>query len=182
MVVNRSLSRTLGLLVLFCLLAGSTGCTYLKHRAEDLVETFDVGLMVSGKPGLAVYGCGASIACLGFSNVDGWCLGMGGGQVGIIRHKNTCYGRMFYGYEDMVWGRGGSRRHYSHPQGLYSIAAESKLPPPAYFPACVHYVHVLFIGAVANARYAEMIDFILGFTGFDMAYDDGRKMGKWFWQ
>ena len=174
--------RQFAVLLLLVLMCASTGCSYITYRIEDFAEMFDVGLTFSPRPCLAVYANGASIVCLGFSRIDGTCLGMGGGQVGLIRHKNTCNGEGLWGHEDMVWGTGRSRRNYSQNQGFYGVFSSRRLPGPAYFPACVHYLHIGFMGAVLNARYAEILDFVLGFTTLDIACDDGRKKGKWFWQ
>jgi len=38
------------------------------------------------------------------------------------------------------------------------------------------------VGLVANGRYMEMLDFVLGWVGLDPACDDGKKLGKWPWQ
>ena len=174
--------RPLVLLLFLAFVSASTGCTYLKHRGEDFAEMFDIGLTLSGRPSLAVYACGASVVSLGFSRFDGVCLGMAGGQLGAIRHKNVCYGRGLLGREAMLWGEGRSKRQYSQNQGRFGVLGSGRLPGPAYCPACVHFLHIGFMGVVVNARYAEMLDFIIGFTTLDIACDDGRKVGKWFWQ
>jgi len=109
-------------------------------------------------------------------------LGMGGGQIGWIGHSNKCHGEVYTGAEQVVWNKGPRWRQYSHPMGLDSILGSPQYPPPAYFPACTHYLHLLFIGVVANAKYAEILDFILGFTTFDLACDDGHSQGRWFFQ
>lgn len=38
----------------------------------------------------------------------------------------------------------------------------------------MHYVHLGRVGLVANFRWGEMADFILGWTTLDIAHDDGR--------
>jgi hypothetical protein len=38
------------------------------------------------------------------------------------------------------------------------------------------------VGLVANAQFAQMADFMLGWFGIDFAGDDGRKFGLWPWQ
>ncbi len=35
---------------------------------------------------------------------------------------------------------------------------------------------------MANANWAQMLDFMAGFMGLDPAGDDGRKYGLWPWQ
>ena len=38
------------------------------------------------------------------------------------------------------------------------------------------------MGIIANAQFAQMADFALGWAGIDFAGDDGRKFGLWPWQ
>jgi len=38
------------------------------------------------------------------------------------------------------------------------------------------------VGIIANAQFAQMADFALGWAGIDFAGDDGRKFGLWPWQ
>jgi len=38
------------------------------------------------------------------------------------------------------------------------------------------------VGAVLNANYAQMLDFMLGFTTLDIARDDGREVALWPWE
>jgi len=180
--MERGLSLRRFALLLLAFTCALSGCTYIRHRTEDFAEMFDIGLTFTKKPSLAVYGCGASVVSLGFSNIDGVCLGMAGGQLGAIRHRNVCYGEGLWGREAMLWGGGRSARRYGQNQGLFGVLSSRRLPGPAYCPACVHFLHVGFMGVVLNARYAEMLDFILGLTTLDIACDDGRKTGKWFWQ
>lgn len=161
---------------------GGGGCTYVRHRAEDMVEMVDLGFSFSSEPQFSLYGSLASVACLGYSDFDGTVLGLGGGFVGKVGHANECAGLMWYGREKVTWKQSGRYHRYRHPQGLSAIMDSPRWPGPAYFPACVHYVHVGWMGVVANARYAEMLDFLLGFIFIDIARDDGRGKGRWFCQ
>jgi len=160
--------------------AGRTAGRYLKYRAEDCADTVDIGLTFTRKPRLAVYGCFASVWCLGYANLDARFLGVGGGWVGSVKLKANCRGMSYTGREQIIWSKNARWRHYSHPMGLDAVLAGTRIPPPAYFPACTHYIHVGPVGAVANLRYAEMLDLILGFTTFDLACDDGLERGDWF--
>ena len=38
------------------------------------------------------------------------------------------------------------------------------------------------MGGILNIRYLEIVDFLLGWTTFDLAGDDGHPYGKWPWQ
>ncbi len=183
---SRIRRRLVLLSLLLSLLFAGSGCSYLgkyiQYRAEDMVEMLDIGISFSGEGELSLYACFASLACLGYADMEGKVLGMAGGQLGLIDYRIRANGQMYYGAENVRWGSGGGMRHYKHVQGLYAVMAAPQLPDPAYFPACTHYLHFFFIGVVANARYAEMLDFLIGFTTLDIACDDGRKKGKWFWQ
>lgn len=171
-------------LILLCagLATAGGGCTYLQHRVEDMAEIADIGVSFSSKPQLSVYGSLASVACLGYSNFDGTVLGMGGGFVGKVGQDNRCAGLLWYGRERVTWRQGGGRHRYRHPQGISAIMDAPRWPGPAYCPACVHYLHLGWVGVVGNARYAEMLDFVLGFFFIDIACDDGRGTGRWFCQ
>lgn len=163
----------------------ATGCTYLEHRGEDALETFDIGITLSKRAQLSLYANGASFISFGYSKFKGTLLGMGGGFFGIVEHENLCKGNGFYGEEKLVWDKKRKpQKSYTQKQGIYGIQVTlqttRKLPPPAYFPACVHNFHFGWIGIVGNIRYSEMVDFILGFTTFDLAHDDGRTRGRWF--
>ncbi|MHC4592176.1 MAG: hypothetical protein ACYS8L_05715 [Planctomycetota bacterium] len=179
---SRRAARACALLTLLVLASASTGCTYFKHRAQDFLEMADIGLTFTRQPTLGLYLGGVSMVCVGYSRVNGSFLGIGGGQIGLMRHSHKCSGLLLSGKEDMAWGDGPPRRRYVHPQGLFGVLGARRLPPPSYFPACVHFIHNGTIGVVLNLRYAEMLDFLIGFTTLDIAHDDGRKMGKWFWQ
>ena len=45
----------------------------------------------------------------------------------------------------------------------------------------MHYTHLGPVGLVTNFRFGQIFDFILGFTTFDLAKDDGVKVGHWPW-
>jgi hypothetical protein len=146
----------------------------------------DVGLSLSAKPGIGLYWNSLDVFPVGFSYVDGYFLGWGGGQIGFTKHYNHCIG-FGYAREEIGWGPGMDK---DDPQTLYvdySGVLGLLLPPyknePAYLPSCVHFFpHILFVGLVWNARYYEMADFVLGFTGLDIAGDDGVRIGHWPWQ
>lgn len=176
--------RLLGLVLALVLLT-SSGCTYLKYRGEDLLEIVDVGVTLSVKPGFALYGWGVSIAPGGVGYVDGVFVGWGGGQIGITRHYLRAVGVGIIGYEEIGWGKFDLEDRRTLHRTVQGIAG---LPlallwrgSAAYTPACVHHIHLGWVGLVANARYMEMVDFLLGWTTLDIAGDDGRKIGKWPW-
>ena len=162
-------------------LLSSVGCTYLQHRGEDFLEMVDVGFTVSEKPGIGLYWNSLDIFPVGYSNVDGHFVGWGGGQIGVTRHYNKCWG-LGYGYEEIGWGDlaiGDEETVDIRGAGILGILG----PPysgPDYTPACVHFFpHLGYVGLVWNARYTEILDFVLGWTTIDIAGDDGYKIGRW---
>jgi hypothetical protein len=169
------------------LLVGSSGCTtYLRHRAEDLLEVADVGITLSYKPGLALwfaapFSLGAGIG----GHVDGYFLGLGGGRLGFTRHYLNAWGLIAFGHETIGWGDfdlSDDRTLYRSMQGAAGIPLALWHGSPAYTPTCNHEIHLGFIGAVGNLRYMEIADFVLGWALIDIGGDDGRKMGKWPWK
>ena len=44
------------------------------------------------------------------------------------------------------------------------------------------YIHLGWFGLVINARYTEVLDFVVGFTTLDLAGDDGIPVGRWPWK
>ncbi len=171
--------------VLALAVSASQGCTYLRHRAEDAVDAFDIGVTASIWPGLALYANAVSVAPGGFGYVDGWFLGVGGGRVGLTRHYERSIGLLIWGYEEVGWGdfdKGDKDTLYRQYVGVAGIMLPPYKASPAYMPACIHYLHVFFVGGVANLRYMEMVDFVLGWSTLDIAGDDGYRYAKWPWQ
>jgi len=52
----------------------------------------------------------------------------------------------------------------------------------AFVPAWTNYIHLGWGGIIFNARYVEMLDFLLGWFGADIARDDGKATGQWPWE
>ena len=173
------------ILALSFMFFAAQGCAYLKHRGEDALDVLDIGITLSYIPGFAVYGDFASVLPGGVGWVDGYFLGWGGGQVGFTRHFERSLGLLVWGKEDVGWREfdKSDPRTYNHQMvGVLGFPTFPFISRPGYYPACIHYVHIGFIGVVANARYTEMIDFVLGWTTLDIAADDGRRLSKWVWR
>ena len=159
------------------------GCTYLQHRGEDFAEIFDLGLTITTTPQIGLYANGVSIASGGYSNIDGYFVGWGGGKFGVQRHYNKCWGLVLIGHETMGWGdfdKNDPSTLYQQWQGILGVLAMPHETNPNYVPACVHFFpHLGYVGLVWNARYMEMVDFILGWGMIDIARDDGYRFGVW---
>jgi len=176
---NRLWSRmfVLSFVLLLC-----QGCTYLRHRVDDALEMADFGVTYSKKPYLGLYWNSLEVFPVGYSKVDGYFVGWGGGQLGVTRHYNECYG-FGYARETTAWGDfdlNDPSTYDSRDAGVIGILAPPWRSGPAYTPGCVHFFpHLGYVGLVWNARYAEMADFVLGWVLLDVAGDDGYKIGRW---
>ena len=57
--------------------------------------------------------------------------------------------------------------------------AEGQEGEKAYTPACIHYLHLGWIGIAANVRWLQIPDFFTGFVLLDPMGDD-QHGGWWF--
>jgi len=180
-----------GLVVLMALVS-LQGCTFGKRsvgeyfldRGKDAAQILEFGFSYSPKPQFALYADGVSVACGGYGNVDGYFLGIGGGQVGLTRFYEKSIGLFVWGQETVGW------KDYDvtdpdtlNTQGV-GIAGiiMGPHPGPDYMPACAHYFHFGWVGFVGNIRYFEMIDFMAGLFFLDPSGDDGQTLGHYPWQ
>ncbi len=171
------------LFVIAVLTLQGIGCSYLQYRAEDAAQMVDVGLAFSAKPQVGLYLSAASLFVLGRAQVDAWLLGLGGGRVGLVPYHTDNWGFMFFGHEVHAWGDydlGDPATFYSQQVGILPLvdvgAADSR---PGYMPSGNHQLHLGWVGAVINVRLTEILDFVLGWSTYDLANDDGRELGHW---
>ena len=166
------------------LLLATPGCAYLRDRGNDALDILDLGVTWSKKPYLTVYGCAVGLASAGAGHFEGTFAGIGGGRLGVTGHYHRVLGLGLWSYEELGW----DGYDKAKPETLYIqhpgiIGWVAFLPrKPAYAPGCLHLLHLGYAGLVANLRYWELLDFILGWTTLDVACDDGEKPGKWPWQ
>lgn len=182
-----------------CVLAASVGCigedtylprlpssSFLGQRFDDLLDMGDVGFTFSFEPSFALYYDLTPFIPIGYSKVDGWFAGVGGGRLGIMRHYQRNLGLILYGEEAVGFARYDKDDDASLNRqnvGLLGVAQglpERRFPGPDYMPSSLHYVHAGWIGAVLNLRYLQMVDFVLGWLGVDLGFDDAREHGAWF--
>ena len=184
--------RGLVVLSLCAALWMSMGCrqvaTYAKYRAQDALEMVDVGFSITTTPQWGFYWNSLDVLTFGYAKLDGWFAGWGGNQIGVTRMRAHCWG-LGYAYEEIGWGDydlKNKKTLYITNGGLpgYFMFAVPGIPQkiPAYSPACVHFFpHIAYVGLVWNARWWEMVDFLVGFSGIDLSGDDGNKIGAWPW-
>jgi len=80
--------------------------TYLKNRLKDALECADIGVTVTGKPGYGLYAAFMSAAPLGYGQADGYHIGIGGGDIGLMRINYDHIGLLAWGRERVGWGDG----------------------------------------------------------------------------
>ncbi len=180
-----------GLVVLMALVS-LQGCTmgkrtvgqYFMDRGKDAAQIFEFGLTYSSKPQFAMYADGVSVACGGWGDVDGYFLGIGGGQVGWTKFYEKSVGLFVWGQETVGW----TDYDVHDPPTLNTQGVGiagiimGPHPGPDYMPACVHYLHLGYLGVVANIRYYEALDFLAGWFFLDPSGDDGYDLGHYPWQ
>jgi hypothetical protein len=185
--IRRSLAlRAVVLVALALPLFTSTGCKYFQYRAEDFLDMVDIGFTVTSTPQIGLYWNSLDLLVAGYSNVDGYFVGWGGGSFGVRRHYNHCYG-LIVGRETVGWGDFDKEdpstlyERYSGLAGLASfMGSDQTRSTPDYTPACVHFVpHIGWLGLVWNARWMQVVDFIVGWSTIDIGGDDGYKFGHW---
>ncbi|MBM4033885.1 MAG: hypothetical protein FJ291_19200 [Planctomycetes bacterium] len=187
-------------------LCAATGCTslgrrarsfphgvglYLQDRFEDVMETMDVGFTLTWKPSFALYTDAASVAPVGGGYVQGWFIGLGGGQLFGIGHSRfpatRCYflggGVGVWGYEEIGWDTFDTEDLSTfHCQDVGAPLFLQPTGRPGPFPSFRSYAHAGNLGLMANAHLYEALDLLFGFIFFDLCGDDGVRLGKWPWQ
>jgi len=170
-----------GALMLACVAA--SGCSYPKHRLQDAAEMFDLGFTFSKTPQFSAYMNCPVVAPIGYGKVDGQFVGMGGGKVGAMEHHQESSGMLFWGREEVSWDTFNPEDADTisvQGVGLLGLAENAGKEDP-YDVACVHYLHLGWIGVTANVHWLEIPDFLLGFVFLDPMRDDGENGGYWFW-
>ncbi len=181
-----------------CLLAASCGCigedtylprvpssSFLGQRFDDFLDMGDIGFTVSFEPSFAFYYALTPLIPLGYSRVDGWFAGVGGGRLGIMRHYQRNLGLIIYGEEAVGFARyhkDDDRSLNRQKVGILALAQgfpERRFPGPDYMLSFLHYVHIGWVGIAGNLRYLQIMDFALGWFGVDLCFDDGREHGAW---
>ena len=79
---------------------------FLQDRLKDLLDIPGLGLTFTATPQLSLYGDFASIAPMGFGQVDGYALAIGEGDMGWMRYYSQSGGLLLYGREEVGFGDG----------------------------------------------------------------------------
>lgn len=188
--------RIVLLVVLLSLIsiAGQVGCAYTQDRGRDALDIFDIGLTVSAKPGFAAHFDFFNITPVGFSHVDGWWLGIGQRQAGIMELRDRAWGVILWGSVQQRIGEFNPHHPYlmwrstvremeergeplpteaqRYNTGLVRMISQDNTPPPLTFTSCRRLFHFGWIGIGFNIRPVEFADFLVGFTTLDITGDD----------
>jgi hypothetical protein len=142
---------------------------------------FDFGLTFTKTPQFSAYVNCPVIAPLGYGKVDGYFVGMGGGKVGAMKHHQESSGLLVWGREEVSWESFNAEQADTlSVQGVGVLGlAEGQEGEKTYTPACIHYLHLGWIGIAANVRWLEIPDFLTGFVLLDPMGDD-QHGGWWF--
>ena len=197
--------------LLLALMLSTQACTYLQNRADDAMDIIDIGLTFSAKPQLNLFVDAPFVTAypIGWGKVDCAFLGLGQGKFSAFApaHFNN-WGVVLYGLEEVTYEGTSddfvnylngdsreSREFYaeSYTTGIGGIiegiadGRYVKRPGRAmkYIGTCPHYIHLGFVGIVADPRYWDMLDFLVGFTTLDLSQDDDAQwqndnLGGWY--
>jgi len=161
------------------LLLGPPGCSNPHHRVQDALDMADLGLTFSKKPKLAAFkGCAGAVS-LGFGDVEGYFIGLGDGKLGVTPFSHEGLGLALWGKHKTRFGevsKDDAGILDFQKTGILGLA-DGPIVGPDQEPACIQQVHVGWAGVVANAKWLQVADFLLGCTGIDICFDDGKRRG-----
>lgn len=174
------------IMILTAVLCG-TGCSYLQDRATDARNVIDLGISVntSLKPQFSCYFDFFQLVPIGYGNLDCKVLGLGNRQLGWVDYQNhgwgvLAVGRLQQGYgvfnpNDPEQARGDQRELTERPTydtGFVGSFTGAEPPPPLQHIQCERSIHLGWIGIQNSMRPLAILDFILGWTTFDLLKDD----------
>ena len=173
---TRMLRRTgVRAVALAAVLLAAQGCTYLGNRGRDAAQMFDVGLTFTKTPQFGIYANCPLVTPVGYSKVDGTYVGLGGGKLGAMEHHQNNKGFLLWGREENSWDGGLTdelKTETKTDAGVVGIAQGVAEGGKTYKPACIHYLHLGWVGATGNIHYYEIMDFAAGWAGLDPSGDD----------
>ena len=166
---------TLTVALLLTAMIACSGCTYAKNRGNDALDILDVGVTTSKEPGFSLYAGFLNILSLGYSNVDGTLRGIGGGDTGAIPMRHNAAGALLWGREQMGYDGAFDPEDPESPQphGVAPIGLLlGPLPSGRHAVDCPKLLHLGWVGLTLNCHFAELADFLLGWTTLDILGDD----------
>ena len=147
----------------------------------------DIGISVNDKwtPQFGLYFDFFNLTPIGFGHLDGKVLGIGNRQLGFMDYQNKSWGVLAYGHEKHGYGVFNSKdpevvrpdqsdlteRPMFTVGGAGAFSGENR-PPKLQFIECNRCIHIGWIGIQHTMRPAAILDFILGWTTFDLLGDN----------
>jgi hypothetical protein len=188
-------TTTVCLLVLAVQFVGCAS-TYWGDRGRDLAQLIDLGVTVTPrlKPDFALHQNFFNVTPFGYSKIEGTYYGLAYGQFGALDFSDDSWGLLLYGEEDLhvgrfdpddphqfaaterralqATGRPLPREMACHTVGVAGMMSAGKTPPWTTFMSCRKNIHLGWIGLWNVCRPVDLIDFVLGWSGFDLVGDD----------
>jgi hypothetical protein len=150
-------------LALLCLLPFLTGCTYTANRLNDLIDVARVDLL-SGHVGPLV---NVGPFMLGSETAQGGRLSLGLGGFQVASESGQAAGFLVAQSRFNEWGR----RYFLASAYSAGYSAYGHAAPP--WGSVGADVGLGGIGVGAHADVVELLDFVFGIIGWDIAGDDG---------
>jgi len=165
------------LLLLAAVLAVSTfsGCGYLQARGNDALDIFDIGITVTKSPHVGIYTGFNSILALGYSDMDGYLLGLGHQHFGALHMRYNGAGSILEGYEQVGYedyNAGDPKSPRARGMGLGLLYHDT---PRSVSEAlqCQKFVHLGWIGVNLNCKIGAILKFVVGLTTIDIGKPSG---------
>ncbi len=178
-------------IALLFFLAGITSAChtrYMQNRRHDWGDTFDLGLVYNTKlrPNFELYLDWFSTFPFGFSYVDDTKMwGMTHRQYGTFDKNSHAWGLLLWGKEKRGVGKFNPNNPYhARPEwkdvtdfprvdhGMIGVWAGKEKIPKYQYGQCSRGIHLGWVGLEFSCRLPELIDFLLGWTTYDLMGDD----------
>lgn len=156
------------------------GCAFMQKRGSDAQGMFDIGVTVSKKPHFALYAGFLNFLSIGYANNEGTLYGIGSGRPGAVPARQEAGGVILWGKERWVYeDLDPSDPDFPDPWKVGIIGlSKGPGPPKTEIANCPKLFHLGWIGITVNCKFAEIIDFLLGWATVDIMGDDEADGGE----
>ncbi|MBM4333873.1 MAG: hypothetical protein FJ117_22105 [Deltaproteobacteria bacterium] len=172
-------------------LSQGCGSAYMRNRLNDALDIVDLGITVTprAEPQFAFFFDFYNFLPLGYADVQGKILGLGNRQLGYLDYEIQAWGVLAWGQKKHGTGKfnpadphqarinqHGLTERQKYDAGFIGSFAGKNPPPELWFVDCgPRIIHLGWIGLMETSRWADLIDFILGWTTLDILRDDLEK-------
>lgn len=169
------------------IMAFGSGCTYMKQRGRDATNMFDLGITVNKTwaPQFSFYFDFFNVTPIGWGKLDAKVLGMGHRQIGWMDYEADVSGYMAWGSEKHGYGvfnpndpqqawpeQKDLTERPRYDVGFIGSFEGENLAPNMQFAECNRIFHFGWIGIQNTMRPAGILDFIVGWSGYDLLGDN----------